>query len=104
MGMYDPIAIKEAVDLTDLVSRDTPLRRVSGDEHAGPCPKCGGDDRFHVRPTGWFCRQCHYDDAHPWSDAIAYIMWRDGIPFTEACALLGGEKVEIRRDAPVRER
>jgi hypothetical protein len=34
------------------------LKRVGGDEHAGPCPWCGGADRFHVwRERGnYWCR------------------------------------------------
>ena len=34
------------------------LKRIaSNGEHAGPCPWCGGDDRFHVWPEGnYFCR------------------------------------------------
>ena len=34
------------------------LRRVGGEWH-GPCPACGGDDRFRLMPSGMvFCRQC----------------------------------------------
>ena len=38
------------------------LKRV-GREHVGPCPVCGGSDRFHVRDgpngrTSWGCRGC----------------------------------------------
>ena len=34
------------------------LRRV-GREFLGPCPLCGGDDRFRVMPNGmFFCRRC----------------------------------------------
>ena len=34
------------------------LRRV-GREFLGPCPLCGGDDRFRVTPSGkFFCRHC----------------------------------------------
>ena len=35
-----------------------PLHR-SGSELCGPCPVCGGEDRFHVRSNGAFgCRKC----------------------------------------------
>ena len=33
------------------------LKRV-GREHVGPCPLCGGDDRFRVGERGAFCRRC----------------------------------------------
>lgn len=101
MPSYDAQAVKEAVNLVDLAEHDTRLRRVSGDEHAGPCPKCGGRDRFHVTPSWWFCRQCHDKRA----DAIEYLRWRDGLTFPEACAALGGAPTaprmqNTRRAAP----
>lgn len=49
----------KSVDLCDLAGHYTSLRRVSSRELAGPCPRCGGDDRFRVRSDWWFCRQCH---------------------------------------------
>ena len=86
--MYDLPAIKERADLLALVGDTTQLRKVAASEWAGPCPQCGGDDRFHVTPTWFFCRQCHDKRG----DVIEYVEWRDGIGFTEACAALGGQK------------
>jgi hypothetical protein len=88
MAAYDPETINAAVNLVDLAGGDTQLRRVSGEEHAGPCPKCGGEDRFHVTAGWWFCRQCHEKRG----DAIAYLQWRDGATFPEACEALGGAR------------
>lgn len=104
MPSYDAQAVKEAVNLVDLAGADTQLRRISGDEHAGPCPKCGGDDRFHVTPEWWFCRQCHERRG----DAIGYVMWRDDLRFPDACEVLGGQRTALggprtgntRRTAP----
>lgn len=51
------------------------LKRISPTEYAGPCPKCGGDDRLHVLTRtrqgkqAWFCRNCHPDI----SDAGDYV-------------------------------
>lgn len=50
-------------DLLDVVRRDVPLRRTCatrGGEWHGPCPFCGGRDRFFVHPAQgfWYCRQC----------------------------------------------
>jgi DNA primase len=66
---------------------DTPLRRVSsahGGEYAGPCPWCGGRDRFRVWPEadrpGYWCRQCGKR-----GDAIQYLRDRHGLPYREAC-------------------
>ena len=53
------------MNLVDLIGRDTTLRKVAsthGGEYAGPCPWCGGEDRFRVWPyadrPGYWCRQC----------------------------------------------
>ena len=63
--MFTPtqIAQARAISLLRLVEPDTTLVRIAstrGGEYAGPCPFCGGTDRFHVQPvTGkWFCRTC----------------------------------------------
>ena len=50
----DTAAIKERVDRLELIGRDTRLRKVAstaGGEYAGPCPFCGGWDRFRVQPA-----------------------------------------------------
>ncbi len=83
--MIDTVELKERVDLVAIAERDVELRKVAADEYAGPCPKCGGDDRFHVTGTWWFCRQCHEKRG----DAIEYVQWRDGMGFVEACEVLG---------------
>lgn len=60
-------------------------------EYAGPCPLCGGEDRFIVwpdRPRGgaFLCRKCGAS-----GDGIAFLMQRDGLSYAEACAALGLE-------------
>lgn len=93
----DAAAIKAAVDLLELCGADTTLRRESkhsGGSWSGPCPRCGGNDRFVVRPLGrsaamppaWWCRSCHPEPG----DVIEYIQWRDGVGFVEACDTLTG--------------
>lgn len=79
------------VDLLALINADTPLKRVAshrGGEYHGPCPFCGGKDRFRVQPSykgGRFkCRHCGKG-----GDAINYIELRDSISFIEACERLG---------------
>ncbi len=82
-------------DLLALIGHDVALRRVAatnGGEWAGPCPFCGGRDRFRVWPTPrdgdgrgrFWCRQCETK-----GDAIDYIRKRDGLGFADACARLG---------------
>lgn len=67
-------------DLVAIAAQYTRLRRVSsaqGGEYAGPCPVCGGDDRFHVQGRGlWMCRRCH----PRWGNATAFVAWLGGAP------------------------
>src|SRR5215213_5353677 len=91
--MIDTRAMKARVSLIDLIGSDTRLRKIAGTrggEYAGPCPFCGGDDRFRVQPEQglWWCRSC--SDSDRWQDAIAYVMRRDGTSFAVASRTLGG--------------
>lgn len=85
--------VKHDADLLSVVGRDVALKRVAttrGGEWAGPCPFCGGADRFRVQPERglWWCRQCSPDEH--WQDIFAYVMRRDGVDFPEAAARLNG--------------
>ena len=49
------------MDIMALIGGDTPLRKTAsthGGEWCGPCPFCGGRDRFRVQPIRgrWWCR------------------------------------------------
>jgi DNA primase len=90
-------ALKQRIDLLALLGRDTRLRKVAstaGGEWAGPCPFCGGRDRFRVQPFlgVWWCRQC---GGQRWGDAIDYLVRRDGVSFVEACRQLGVSESEL---------
>jgi len=85
----DKNAVRGAIDLLALAERDTTLKKgasTKGGEYVGPCPFCGGLDRFHVwpdHPSGWsqfWCRACQRG-----GDAIAYVMERDGLTFLQVC-------------------
>ena len=94
----DTWAIKQRTDLLGLIGADTRLKKVAttrGGEYAGPCPFCGGRDRFRVQPEQrrWWCRRCG-DDGR-WQDAIAYVQQRDGVDFVEACRRLGASASEM---------
>jgi DNA primase len=84
--------INRSFDLLALAGAEARLRR-SGAYFVGPCPFCGGTDRFCVKltPGGqrWFCRKCGDGKYHT---AIDYVMRRDGLPFTEVLAVLGGQR------------
>jgi len=79
-------------NLLSLAERHSELRREGAGEYAGPCPKCGGSDRFHVneREGWWFCRQCHTKRG----DGIELLRWlTPGLSFAEAVAQLTGSGV-----------
>ena len=90
-------ALKQKVDLLALAGQATNLQRVAGSgggEWAGPCPFCGGTDRFHVQPLTadggrWLCRHC---SEGKWQDAIAYgqRLW-PGLSFRQVCERLAGD-------------
>lgn len=80
-------------DLLTLIGRDSVLRRVAstkGGEYSGPCPFCGGRDRFRVWPEHkggqWWCRQCGKG-----GDGIAYLVERGSITPAEAGKMRRGD-------------
>src|SRR5215831_12700108 len=60
----------------------------NGHERAGPCPKCGGDDRFSINTTKgvWHCRGCDRG-----GDVTELVEHLDGTDFLHACERLTGE-------------
>lgn len=85
-------------DLLALAAAHTTLRRVSATECAGPCPRCGGTDRFHVTAAWFFCRQCHPRRG----DAIEFLRWlTPGLSYRAALAQLPGpQKTEFLQETP----
>lgn len=87
----DTALIKQRADLLrELPHQLYKIAGTQGGEYAGPCPKCGGVDRFHAQPdraegARWACRQCH----PKWGDVIELRMWLHGESFLEACKALG---------------
>ena len=76
----------------DLVSKKVNLKKASsthGGEWQGPCPACGGNDRFHVWPNqnegkgGYWCRACGKT-----GDNIQFLIDFEGMNFKEACTYL----------------
>jgi hypothetical protein len=87
----DTAELKQRVDLRDLAGQFTTLRRESSSELSGPCPKCGGDDRFHVKQDTFFCRSCYDLGNGKPHDAIAFPEWLGkAIGFKESIEWLGG--------------
>ena len=84
----DAQTINQTFELLPLVGD---LRKAGGGYHVGPCPMCGGVDRFTVKhtPSGdrWHCRHCGDGKYH---GVIDFIIARDHVSFVEACKLLTG--------------
>lgn len=82
------------ISLLDLAGQDTELRRVAntrGGEWCGPCPRCGGRDRFRVQPNYgehgfWWCKQEGIS-----GDDIEYLREFREMSFQDACLFLGRE-------------
>ena len=80
--------LKQRIDLTSLVGTNLHRR---GMYSVGPCPFCGGTDRFVIKHAPecdlWLCRRCGGDQKyHP---AVEFIMRRDHLPFKAALGRLG---------------
>lgn len=76
-------------NLTDRI----PKVEKDGSEHGGPCPWCGGDDRFRVWPDQgagdlgrYWCRRCGRK-----GDVIDFLRDYKGLTFQEACQDAGLE-------------
>lgn len=87
----DASQINSTFDLFPLVESDTTLKK-SGAFFIGPCPFCGGTDRFNLTHAAngwrWFCRQCGGEKYH---SAIDYYTRRFGCDFKTALTEMGGE-------------
>jgi phage/plasmid primase-like uncharacterized protein len=82
----DTVQAAAAVRLEDELARRGV--RVKGRiELAGPCPVCGGTDRFaiNIRKQIWNCRQCRIG-----GNVIDLVRHIDGCSFVDAVALLAG--------------
>lgn len=80
------------MNLLDLASKKVNLKKVAstnGGEWTGPCPECGGNDRFHVWPYNngekgsYWCRGCGKT-----GDNIQFLIDFEGMNFKDACAWL----------------
>lgn len=73
-----------------------------GGEFAGPCPYCGGKDRFRIWPDqnsgngSYWCRQC---GAH--GDRIQFVMDTQHLGFKAACRVTGDDAIaaEFKSDS-----
>ncbi|MCB0143400.1 MAG: toprim domain-containing protein [Caldilineaceae bacterium] len=97
--------LKATVDIVEVAQFYTSLQKVSrSGEYAGPCPLCGGTDRFHVKDARFYCRHCYPRGG----DVIDLVMLVENLPFPDACHVLSGGSFSLferseQWDVPVRE-
>jgi len=86
--------------ILEIIQKHVPLHKVAstkGGEWCGPCPVCGGKDRFRVWPEEgergrFWCRQCGKS-----GDAASFLMWVEHYPYIEACRELNVIPKRTRR-------
>jgi hypothetical protein len=73
----------------EIERRGIKLRGNGKAERCGPCPKCGGDDRFSINTTEqvFNCRGCGVG-----GDVIKLVEHLDGVDFAHACQSLTCER------------
>ena len=78
-----------AADLDDLLRRHGVTLSGRAGWLAGPCPVCGGTDRFavHLRKRAWRCRGCGVGGG----DAISLAQHIEGLDFMRAVESVCGE-------------
>lgn len=88
------------MNLLDLaMNRISGLKKKTASEWAGPCPECGGRDRFlvWVHKAAWYCRGCEIS-----GDAVEFLRRFEGKSCKEAHELAGVDCRSV--DCKVRER
>lgn len=83
--LIDVTAIRTNYDCRAVAARYVTLDgQIAGHrELHGPCPKCGGVDRFFVSPGLWGCRVCGTG-----GDVVKLIQLAEGLEFLEAVEFL----------------
>jgi hypothetical protein len=85
----DLIECARAVRIEDELARRGITLRGRGSERCGPCPQCGGTDRFsvNIKDQVFNCRRCEGKGR----GAVDLVMFLDGSAFKSAVATLAGE-------------
>ena len=87
------IDLARAVPIESEVARRGIKLKRKGNELIGPCPRCGGDDRFAVNIVKqvFNCRGCGAK-----GDVIDLVMHLDGADFVAAATTLAGERPQAK--------
>ena len=93
-------AVEQAreADILALAERlGSKLKRAGASEYVGPCPVCGGKDRFsvNIKKQVWNCRGCGKG-----GDVIGLAQHAGGATFAEAVAALSGETRASFKSSP----
>jgi Toprim domain-containing protein/CHC2-type zinc finger protein len=90
------IDVAKATRIEDEVARRG-IKLLGRGERVGPCPVCGGRDRFsiNIKKQIWNCRGCARG-----GDVVDLVQHLDGVDFKSAVATLGGD--ERKPNAPVK--
>jgi hypothetical protein len=92
--------IKQTFDLVGYVEKIVPLK-PSKSYLIGPCPMCGGRDRFNIKKTNtgdiWVCRHC---SPSKYRNALEFLMEYLRVDFKEALKRAGGELEQPTRQSP----
>lgn len=78
-----------SIEILQLLQQDNhAITRNSAGELHGPCPWCGGDDRFMVFPETdkYYCRQCNAR-----GDAIQYLREYRHLDYFQAAGIVGNQ-------------
>jgi hypothetical protein len=77
-----------AVKIQDEIERRGLNLKRQGSELVGPCPVCGGTDRFavNIRKRIWYCRKCGVG-----GDVLTLVQHLDGRGFKDAITVLVGD-------------
>jgi len=89
-------ALRTSVEAWTIRAR-MPLSR--GVERVGPCPICGGKDRFSInaRKNAWNCRGCDKGGR----DAISLVMHLHGVGFIPALEMITGRQADdVKQEGP----
>lgn len=67
-----------------------------GVDRAGPCPVCGGSDRFaiHIEKNAFLCRQCGISGG----GVIDLVMKTENVEFVRACEIITGQSASAPID------
>jgi hypothetical protein len=95
MAMNNLAADAKAMPIESEIARRGIALKRQGRELVGPCPVCGGTDRFaiNIAKQIWNCRGCSKG-----GDVIGLVQHIDGVTFSGAIEILTGNELSRRRD------